>query len=445
MDTHPFIPRRAVNRAAPAWISYAAAVVGVALVTLAGLAIAPAWGNGPVVLLYILPVIAAAVFGGLRPSLLAAVCATLAYNYYFTAPFRTLVVHSAIDAVTLVVLFVVAIVTSQLAGRLRDQAELAAGHARRNATIAGFARRLLSCPGAQEIAAITVAELAQLFACSVVFIRADQSEEIAASAPGQTSLAPSELAAAALALTTGTPAGKGIHGHNLIDWHFRPVQSNRGNLAAIGLAREDGTLPVTGEQAQLIDSLLDQVALALERAGLEAAARDAVRLKERDLLRSRLVSAIGEELRPRLHTMAAALRELRRAGQAEKSQLAVLTDELSGLDRYVDRLVELDPAEEQPAVISGDLVIDLQRRQVWRGNQEVHLTPKEYALLAELAKFQGQVLKHSHLLRAVWGPAQAEQVDYLRVAMRALRQKLEADPAQPALLLNEPGVGYRLR
>lgn len=444
MDKQVFVSRSGADRPAAAWAGYALAVVSVAIVSLIGLAIAPYWGNGPVVLLYILPVLAAAVFGGLRPALLAAVGATLAYNFYFTAPYRTFLVHSAVDAMTLAVLFVVAIVTSQLAGRLREQARIAAAHAARNATIAGFARRLLSCAGPDEIAAVAVRELAALYASNAVLILADRPERVVASYPAETALAPSELAAAALTLTTGTPAGKGIHGHNLIDWHFRPVRSDRTVLAAIGLAREDGTLPVPADQAELLESLLDQAALALERARLEAAARDAVRLKERDQLRSRLVAAIGEELKPRLNAMGAAVRELRRSSTEDKAQLATLAGEVSGLDRYVDQLVELDPAEGQQPVTVGDLVIDLHRRQVRRGESELHLSPKEYALLAELAKHQGRVLTHSHLLRAVWGPAQAEQVDYLRVAIRSLRQKIEAEPAQPVLLLNEPGVGYRL-
>ena len=65
-------------------------------------------------------------------------------------------------------------------------------------------------------------------------------------------------------------------------------------------------------------------------------------------------------------------------------------------------------------------------------------------MLAELAKHRGRVLTHSHLLRTVWGPAQERQIEYLRVAIRALRQKLEDDPAQPKLIINEPAVGYRL-
>ena len=76
---------------------------------------------------------------------------------------------------------------------------------------------------------------------------------------------------------------------------------------------------------------------------------------------------------------------------------------------------------------------------------EVHLTPKEYAVLLELARAPGRVITHRQLLTTVWGPAQTDRTEYLRVVMRALRQKLERYPASPELLINEPGVGYRLR
>jgi len=99
---------------------------------------------------------------------------------------------------------------------------------------------------------------------------------------------------------------------------------------------------------------------------------------------------------------------------------------------------------EQQLVELGDVSIDLYRRLVRRGGDELHLTPKEYAVLAELAKHPGRVLTHAQLLRAAWGPAQEKQTEYLRVAVRALRQKLEKVPSEPKLILNEPGVGYRL-
>jgi two-component system KDP operon response regulator KdpE len=99
---------------------------------------------------------------------------------------------------------------------------------------------------------------------------------------------------------------------------------------------------------------------------------------------------------------------------------------------------------DKEVVEIGEIRIDLFRRSVVRGSEELHLTPKEYSVLAELARHPGRVLTHAQLLRAAWGPAQERQTEYLRVVMRALRQKLERVPSTPELLINEPGVGYRL-
>jgi two-component system, OmpR family, KDP operon response regulator KdpE len=100
---------------------------------------------------------------------------------------------------------------------------------------------------------------------------------------------------------------------------------------------------------------------------------------------------------------------------------------------------------EKPVFTAGDLAVDLVRRSVKRGGEEVHLSPKEYDLLAELVANAGKVLTHRHILSKVWGPAHTEDAQYLRVFIRNLRSKLEADPARPQLILTEPGVGYRLR
>ena len=91
-----------------------------------------------------------------------------------------------------------------------------------------------------------------------------------------------------------------------------------------------------------------------------------------------------------------------------------------------------------------DIEIDLDERSVRRSGAEVHLTPKEYGLLAALAAHPGRVITHGQLLRSVWGPAHAANTEYLRVTVRGLRAKLEVDAAAPRLILNEPGVGYRL-
>ena len=95
-------------------------------------------------------------------------------------------------------------------------------------------------------------------------------------------------------------------------------------------------------------------------------------------------------------------------------------------------------------VVLGPISFELATRKITRDGLDVHLTPKEFALFSELARQPGRVVTHRQLLHTIWGEAHGSDVEYLRVTMRGLRAKLEADPARPALLLNDPGIGYRL-
>lgn len=106
---------------------------------------------------------------------------------------------------------------------------------------------------------------------------------------------------------------------------------------------------------------------------------------------------------------------------------------------------ETGAGREDPLFAVGDLRVDLVKRQVFTGSSEVHLTPTEYRLLVVLVRNAGRVVTHRQLLKEVWGPSYVEQTQYLRVFMGQLRHKLERDPAQPKYLVNEPGVGYRLK
>lgn len=105
-------------------------------------------------------------------------------------------------------------------------------------------------------------------------------------------------------------------------------------------------------------------------------------------------------------------------------------------------------APAQPDILRSDdgyLYMNVLRRQVRAGSQEVRLTPKEFELLRQLMLYAGKVLTHRSLLRAVWGPEYGEEADYLRVYMRQLRLKVEVEPSRPRYILTEPGIGYVFR
>src|SRR5262249_32468984 len=99
----------------------------------------------------------------------------------------------------------------------------------------------------------------------------------------------------------------------------------------------------------------------------------------------------------------------------------------------------------EPILEVGNIKLDLDRRLVFVGHREIHLTPHEYHLLAYLMKHVGKVVTHPQLLKEVWRPDHKNQREYLRVYMVQLRRKLEADPSHPRYLLTEPGIGYRLK
>ncbi|HEX9020564.1 MAG TPA: response regulator [Nitrospirota bacterium] len=119
--------------------------------------------------------------------------------------------------------------------------------------------------------------------------------------------------------------------------------------------------------------------------------------------------------------------------------------ELLARIRVAVRHATSHPERQEPVFTLRNLRVDLAQRQVFVDDKEVHLTPIEYKLLLALIRHAGRVITHRQLLQEVWGPAHVNEVQYLRVYMTQLRHKLENDPARPRFLLNEPGIGYRLK
>ncbi|WP_374943072.1 response regulator transcription factor [Sphingomonas sp.] len=203
---------------------------------------------------------------------------------------------------------------------------------------------------------------------------------------------------------------------------------------------------------------------AVERAGLSvgeaATAREALVAARHEgcelvLLDLGLPDRDGLELVPLLKAMERAVIVLT-ARDATAEKVAALD---LGADDYVVKPFDTDELvarirtglrhragapHDGAAQVFGAVAVDLPARRVLRDGAEVKLTRKEYAVLAELARHPDRVVTHAHLLRAVWGDAHVDDVEYLRVTMRGLRLKLEEDAATPVLLRNEPGVGYRL-
>jgi two-component system KDP operon response regulator KdpE len=120
-------------------------------------------------------------------------------------------------------------------------------------------------------------------------------------------------------------------------------------------------------------------------------------------------------------------------------------DELLARVRACLRRAQGSLEDETGTLVRSDLTIDFDRHRVFRGEEEIRLTPKEFELLAFLARNPGRVLTHRTILKAVWGPHAVSEPQYLRVLMASLRKKIEPDPGHPKYVLTEPWVGYRFQ
>ena len=159
--------------------------------------------------------------------------------------------------------------------------------------------------------------------------------------------------------------------------------------------------------------------------------------------------------RLRAHTQAPIVILSARSGEGEKvAALDIGADDyvtkpfgpeelLARIRVALRRVAEMAPPEVERVQV-GDITIDFARHLVIRGGEDIRLTPKEFDLLALLARNADRVLTHRAILKAIWGPNAVDQPEHLWVLMGQLRKKIEPDPGTPRYLLSEPWVGYRL-
>lgn len=316
----------------------------VAAVTALGSALFHVLDLGNVALLYLLPVMTAASFFGLRTGLYAGILSSLGYNYFFLPPTGTLTVSNPENIISIFVLLGVAVATSQLTARVRAQADIAAISARTNAALAGYLRHLTRLNDVTEVARAACEEISDLLGVRVALLQIEPTglSVIAASEPG-TRLETMELAAAQWVWDTAQPAGRGTGTLTASDWQFQPLRAGERVLAVLGVARDDGADPVRSDQFALLTSLLDQTSLAIERLRLEAEMRDVDAVRERDRLRAALLSSVSHDLRTPLTSVLAAAGELRR--RVEDPLLDTIESEAMRLNRFVANLLDMARVE----------------------------------------------------------------------------------------------------
>lgn len=299
---------------------------------------------GNIALLYLIPVMFAAATFGLRAGLFAGLLSSLAYNFFFLPPTGTLTVSNPENVISILVLLGVAIVTSQFAARVRAQADLAQSSARQNAALAGFSRQLTASASQEELMQAICAEVSRLLSVrTVLLLPSRDGPQLRAAFPPEDRMEQIEKAAAQWAMDNEQPAGRSSSTLTASDWLFHPLRTTRGVLGVLGLAREDAGAPLRSDQIPLLMSLLDQASIAFDRMALEEEMLDARQIRERDRLRSALLSSVSHDLRTPLTTIISAMHELKR--QQPSDLLDTVDAEAQRLNRFVANLLDMARVE----------------------------------------------------------------------------------------------------
>ncbi len=350
-------PDRAPKLARPAggpWTDYAFSAIGVAVITGLGVSLSHILGINNTALLFLIPVFGAASRFGLGAGLFTAVLSSLAYNFFFLPPLYTFTIADPENVVTVTVFLGVAVVTSQLAARLRAQAALARASAGQNAALAGFARILSGIADQGELAQALAAESARLFdASGIVLIGENGMLAVRAASPPEDHLDAVAMAAAQWVYDKGLPAGRGSETLPAAGWLFHPLTAGGVAVGVLGLAREDGRPPVRSDQLPLLTSLLDQSSMAFERARLASEIGDVARLRDRDRLRASLLASVSHDLRTPLTKVVATVAELRHRFPGE-DLLGDLNTETQRLQRFVANLLDMARIEAGALVVEAE-------------------------------------------------------------------------------------------
>ncbi|GAA4021335.1 sensor histidine kinase KdpD [Sphingomonas swuensis] len=292
-------------------------------------------------MLFLVPVLIAAMRFGLRTGIATGVISSLCYNFFFIPPLYTFTIGDPENVVAFLVLLGVAIVVSQLAARVQAQATIARKSAAQNSALAGIARNLTGVTDRISLGEVLAREAAQLLQLDAIFLSrdVDGSVRLTAGAPALPRLDTLDLAAAEWAFEKNEATGRGSGTLTSSDWQFHPIATDRRVLAVLGLGGTSQGDVLRSDQHQLLVSVLDQASLALRRVALEEEMADVAKLQERDRLKAALLSSVSHDLRTPLTSILAAVEELRR--RQASSETAIIEREAQRLNRFVANLLEM--------------------------------------------------------------------------------------------------------
>jgi two-component system sensor histidine kinase KdpD len=339
------VEARAASRASP--MRYVVAAGGVLLSGLAGLAIDTQIDIPNISLIFVPAVLLIAVRYGLGPSLAASLLSALAYNFLFTDPRFSFTVNDPANIVAIVFLSLTAVIASSVAARARAQTLAARAQARTAAELYAFARKLAGVATEDDLLWAAAHQVALMLKTDVVLLTPSPSGLIVGGAyPPEDQLDAAEIAAATWCYEHDEPTGRGsatLPGARRL---FLPLRTTRGKLGVVGVARRAAGPVLAPGERRLLDALVDQTAVALERIRLAAAVDEGRLAAETERLRSALLTSVSHDFKTPLATIMGVVTSLRSYGAlyddaTREEMLASAQEETERLNRFVANLLDV--------------------------------------------------------------------------------------------------------
>ncbi len=325
------------------------------LITALGLAVAellqPLFSVENVDLVLLTAVVSVAVRYGLWPSLLATVAASLAYNFFFMPPIYTFTITDPTNIAAFFLFMVIAILVSNVAARVRTQADTAIGRIRMTEQLYAFSRKLAGTATLDDVLWATAYQTALMLKVRVVLLLPEEGLlTVKAGYPPEDQLDQADLAAANWAWTNDRPAGRGSDTLPGAKRLFLPMRTGRGSIGVIGIDNDRTGPLLTPDQRRLLDALVDQGALAIERVLLVEDMDRVKRTIESERLRSALLTSISHDLKTPLASVLGAASTMRDVGsglseQQKRDLLATVIDESERLNRFIANLLDMTKLE----------------------------------------------------------------------------------------------------
>jgi two-component system sensor histidine kinase KdpD len=354
------IPKKRVRTAEPREpfdpIPYISALAAVAAAVAIGEVMRPWIGLANMGLVFLTAIVAVAVRFGLWPSLVASVASSLCYNFFFMEPLYTFTIGDPANVTAFVFFTIVAIIVPNVAARARAQAVAAMSRAGNTELLYAFSRKLAGVVTLDDLLWATAYQIALMLKVHVVLLLPeDGSIMVKAGYPPEDTLDQADLAAARWAWENNRPAGRGSDTLPGAKRLFLPMRTGRGAIGIVGIDSEKPGPLLTPDQRRLLDALMDQAALAIERVHLVGDMERVKRTVETERLRSALLTSISHDLKTPLAAVLGAAGTLRSLSnvlddQAKADLIATIIDESERLNRFIANLLDMTKLESGAVV-----------------------------------------------------------------------------------------------